>query len=317
MALSSTAALVAVQDGAGAVVNQSAGAVAAVTPGALVTFSLQSTSGVARWEVAFNCPNFPALHQVVYTWFPGQANQIQVQLPPDSFVGSYISTVSDGQASVQFASGKLATKGNNAVPVQHIARLATQAALSAYTNVSGVLTANANGALGTIDGVAPAVGDLVLLTLGAAGADNGLYQVTSLGGASSKFVFTLAPDWQQGSTLLAGTTIEVTEGNTGPMTWKVMTSGNSVVGTTSIAIYPRLSNVTTGAAVAGVTPANTANWVFATSSPVLAVPVTPGGTQGIWRISTQTAGATGSSSLRATSSSNTDTSTVLLTVINF
>src|SRR6185437_6331957 len=124
MSLSSTAALVSIQDGAGAVATQANGAVALVTPGALVTFSLQSTSGVALWEIAFNCPNYPSLHQQVFRWVPGQANQLQVQLPVDSLLANYTSTVSDGQASVQFASGQISTKGSNSVPVQHVARVA-------------------------------------------------------------------------------------------------------------------------------------------------------------------------------------------------
>lgn len=317
MGLPATSALVAIQDNNGATVNQANGATQLVSPNGVMNFSLQNNQGVQQWEITFSCLNFPSLHQVTYYWKTGQANLIQIPIPVD-FLGRYTSTVSDGVSSIAFAGGFVQAKGQLAVPVQHVARLATNAALATYTIASGVITITATGALANIDGVTPAVGDLVLLTMGAAAADNGLYQVTNAGGTGIQAVLTRAPDWGNGALLLPGTTVEVSEGTlfTG-MTWKNMTTGTSTVGTTSIALYPQFSTITTGAAVAGVTPANSLNWVFSTTNPVLAVPVTTGGTQGIWKISTQTAGAPGTSSLVATSSSNTDTSTVKLTSINW
>jgi hypothetical protein len=74
--------------------------------------------------------------------------------------------------------------------------------------------------------------------------------------------------------------------------------------------------VTTVAMTAGVSPANSTLFVrpLAEFSPI---PVTPGGTQGILRMSTATAGNPGTSSLVVTSSSGTDTSTVKIQVVNF
>src|SRR5262249_40914246 len=58
------------------------------------------------------------------------------------------------------------------------ARVVITSALPAYTaagsGLSRTITANANGALASQDGVSLAVGDQILLTAGAAGADNGL-----------------------------------------------------------------------------------------------------------------------------------------------
>jgi len=79
------------------------------------------------------------------------------------------------------------------------ARAVQSTALAAYTasqpatvnagNITYMLTANAVGAL-TVDGVAVAAGDTILLTLGASANDNGLYTVTNPGSASAPFVLT-------------------------------------------------------------------------------------------------------------------------------
>ena len=118
-------------------------------------------------------------------------------------------------------------------------RLVAAVALAAYTNVAGTLTMNANGALATIDGVAPAVGDRILLAAGAAGADNGVYTVVSLGGAAAKPSFTLALDYANGA-VVAEMEFLVSEGTAyGHSKWRLTTQGAIVVGTTSVAFYPQ------------------------------------------------------------------------------
>ena len=56
------------------------------------------------------------------------------------------------------------------------------------------LTADANGAMGTVDGQTMSVGDRVLVKSQTDAKQNGIYVVTSLGGASSKWVMTRATD---------------------------------------------------------------------------------------------------------------------------
>jgi hypothetical protein len=56
------------------------------------------------------------------------------------------------------------------------------------------LTADANGAMGTVDGQTLSVGDRVLVKSQTDAKQNGIYVVTSLGGASSKWVMTRAAD---------------------------------------------------------------------------------------------------------------------------
>jgi hypothetical protein len=61
------------------------------------------------------------------------------------------------------------------------ARLATTGALAANTLATNVLTGTAPGPIANIDGLAPAVGDRVLVKNEATGANNGIYTVTTLG----------------------------------------------------------------------------------------------------------------------------------------
>jgi len=74
-------------------------------------------------------------------------------------------------------------------------RFATDAVLPAYTRVDNVITANANGALPSIDGVAPALTDDLLLQNGAAGEDNGIYTVTQLGDGANPFILERREDF--------------------------------------------------------------------------------------------------------------------------
>lgn len=202
----------------------------------------------------------------------------------------------------------------------HTARAVIASPLPSYTAAGGVLTATANGALPNQDGVALAVGDAVLVVSGGSvsAKDNGLYVVTSLGSSSTTWTLRRPIDWQTGTPIQNGSIVEVREGTAwANSTWKATATGANVVDATDPVFFPRVQTITTAAAVAGVTPANSTAWVLSPASAVIPVPATPGGTQGIPRVSTQTAGAPGTSSLVVTSSSSSDTSSFRLTVVNF
>jgi hypothetical protein len=164
-------------------------------------------------------------------------------------------------------------------------------------------------------------GDVIILPtdLAQAAKDAGPYVVVNPGSASAKFVLS-RPDWYAtGSTQLTGQSITLGGEGTarGGSEWSAIAPVASfVVDTTDGQWYPAMETVVSGAATAGVSPTITSLYVSPIAT-VVPVPVTPGGTQGIWRISTQTAGKKGSSSLIATSSSGTDTSTVRFIVRNF
>lgn len=253
MALTTTNAQISVQDGQGAVVNVSANGTITFTPGALVTFALQSTSGVTRWALKFESLAYPSLNGMIREAIvgSGQANQIQIQMPsypvmpftqPYSGI-TIISEVSDLVNGISFANYFAQTTAGINTGAQHVVRACIPSALGAYTNVNGVLTENANGAIGTQDGVTLAVGDLVLLPNGVAASavDAGIYQVTALGSAGAKFVLTAAPEWQIGFTVLPKTEVLVSEGTLyANTTWVVTNTGRAnLVGTASFTFYPR------------------------------------------------------------------------------
>jgi len=79
-------------------------------------------------------------------------------------------------------------------------RLASDAAMPASTYANGAsgvgatLTANANGVIPSIDGVAPAVGDRILLKNQASTLENGIYVVSDLGSGATPWILTRAED---------------------------------------------------------------------------------------------------------------------------
>jgi hypothetical protein len=96
------------------------------------------------------------------------------------------------------------------------ARVATTATLpGTYSAGTTTITASANGALPLIDGVSLGVGDLVVVRLGAVSggaAANGVYQVTNVGSAGTRWVLTRALDPDTGNVVTTGTAV-TTEGS--------------------------------------------------------------------------------------------------------
>ncbi|MBU0999555.1 hypothetical protein KKG24_04650 [Patescibacteria group bacterium] len=94
-------------------------------------------------------------------------------------------------------------------------RLTTNAALPACTALgSGVgktLTASVAGIL-TVDGVAPALGDRILVKNEVAGANNGIYDVTTVGTALILFVLTRSTDADTSAKMVSGTSVFTSEG---------------------------------------------------------------------------------------------------------
>lgn len=98
------------------------------------------------------------------------------------------------------------------------ARVATTSALPAVTYDNGVagvgatLTADANGALPSIDGVALSVNDRVLVKNQVAGLENGIYAVTQLGDGSNPFILTRSEDADEDSEVTQGMYVPIAEG---------------------------------------------------------------------------------------------------------
>jgi hypothetical protein len=122
----------------------------------------------------------------------------------------------------------------------HGVRLATAAALpactAAGTGVGHTLTGNANGAL-TVDGVACAANDRVLVKNQVAADDNGIYDVTTVGSGGAAFVLTRSTDFDAAAAgeIVRGATAHVTAGTANAGTsWELTTSGAIVVDTTNL-----------------------------------------------------------------------------------
>ena len=92
-------------------------------------------------------------------------------------------------------------------------RLVTTVALPAYMRAGNVITETtpATG-LPALDGVAPVLGDSILLKDGAAGADNGIYEVTDLGDGSNPFILTRRGDADTVALVNSGMRTSVEEG---------------------------------------------------------------------------------------------------------
>ncbi|MHA1806201.1 MAG: hypothetical protein ACTSX2_01340 [Candidatus Thorarchaeota archaeon] len=123
-------------------------------------------------------------------------------------------------------------------------RVATAVALPSYVQagagVGATLTDTTAGVVLTIDGIAVALGDRVLVKdeAGAPGhADHGLYEVTQVGiAASVKWELTRTLDADEDSEVTANMAVGVEEGTIGEDTyWAITTNGAIVVDTTQIA----------------------------------------------------------------------------------
>lgn len=113
------------------------------------------------------------------------------------------------------ADGSTKTESAGSAGATTPARLATAAALAAYTYdaTAKTITANANG-VWLIDGKTLTVGDRILKVTAGGATDDGLYVVTVKGTASVKTVLTRAGDMSTSANLVPGLLVPVGDGNT-------------------------------------------------------------------------------------------------------
>lgn len=128
-------------------------------------------------------------------------------------------------------------------------RVATAAALAGYARVGNVLTESVNGTLAAVDGVTLIVGDRVLLKDGAAGADNGIYTVTSVGSGASKWVLTRATDADTTGEVNSGMYVFIEEGTTNASTGWVLSTANPITLNTTALTFVQFTG--TGEITAG------------------------------------------------------------------
>lgn len=118
-------------------------------------------------------------------------------------------------ADLDVANKAYVDAARSGLDVKQSVRMATNAALPAYTYLSNVITGTDNGAL-TIDGLLIGDGERVLVKDEASGnaAYNGIYEVTHSGNASSSYILTRASDADSSAEVTPGMFTFVEEGNT-------------------------------------------------------------------------------------------------------
>ena len=129
----------------------------------------------------------------------------------------------------------------NGLSTKVASRAATTAALAACTYANGTagvgatLTADANGALAAQDGITLIVGDNLLVKDQVAPAENGLYNVTTIGDAGTAFVLTRSEDFNDTDKITGGSFTFVQEGTVQEDSgWVMSADGAITVGTTGI-----------------------------------------------------------------------------------
>lgn len=104
------------------------------------------------------------------------------------------------------------------------------------SGIGATLTANANGAFPTRDGIAPVVGQVFLVTGEAAPANNGLYRLSTLGSASVAWVLTRVVGLDASATFRPGMRVGINDGGLayGGQLWEYTGVALPTVGTTAL-----------------------------------------------------------------------------------
>jgi hypothetical protein len=191
--------------------------------------------------------------------------------------------------------------------------------LPSYTKNAGdfipnaMLTASANGAL-TIDGVAVAAGDTILVNLIGGSVDNGPYTVAQPGSATTPFMLSRGFRVDTGGAR-SGFRYHVAAGTVwANSTWLLVTPDPITIGTTSIQFFPQFSSGTGTLSSGAVTIANL--WILAAATNVTITPNGAFSSSGQVRPSTITAGA-GNGSIAVSSSSGSDATPIKVVATNF
>jgi len=122
-------------------------------------------------------------------------------------------------------------------------RTTSTGALPAYTRVGNVLTANANGAIGVQDSVAPVLNKRFLLRHGASNIDNGIHVWTALGAAGAKWVLTRDTDFDESVEAAPMTMVGVSEGTLFGNKWFFCTNDDTVTLNTTALLFQQMPDI--------------------------------------------------------------------------
>jgi hypothetical protein len=125
-----------------------------------------------------------------------------------------------------------------ALDVKDSVRLATTANLASnYNNSGGTLTNSGSNAALSLDGVTVVAGNRILVKDQTAGAENGIYVVTTVGDGSTAWVLTRADDANASAEMTGGVFTFVEEGTVGADNGYVFThNGAPTLGSTSLTV---------------------------------------------------------------------------------
>ena len=125
-----------------------------------------------------------------------------------------------------------------ALDVKASVRLATTANLASnYNNAGGTLTNSASNAALSLDGVTVVAGNRILVKNQTAGAENGIYVVTTVGDGSTAWVLTRADDANASAEMTGGVFTFVEEGTVGADNGYVFThNGAPTLGSTALTV---------------------------------------------------------------------------------
>jgi hypothetical protein len=164
-------------------------------------------------------------------------SRLDLMAPPTAAVsmnGQQLTNVADPATPQAAATKNYVDNVASGLDAKTSVRLATAGALPANTRSGNVLTASANGAL-TVDGLAVAVNDRVLVRNEATGANNGLYAVTAVGSGAAPWVLTRTADADASAEVSPGLFTFVEEGNTmAASSWVLSTAAPVTLNTTAL-----------------------------------------------------------------------------------
>lgn len=162
----------------------------------------------------------------------GAEDSLRVKVGAIDLGGTRVQNAATPTAANDLVTKEYADSLRAGISIKDPVRVATTQNLAATYNAN-VLTASANGVL-SIDGIALAANDRVLVKNQTTKSQNGIYYVSNAGSTTTPWTLTRSNDAVQGK-LISGTATWVNQGTVnGDTRWVLGTDGTITVGTTAI-----------------------------------------------------------------------------------
>ena len=231
--MSAPSALITVQNGNYAGAALATGASTYTDPGAALTISLTTTTGVVTWTITLQSDYKPLDGWTMTQGQNGPFTMPIISLPTTPCKITITSEVTDGN-NVTSVTNFLYNYPTLQAPDRSVRGVAVGNINLGAANILLVAGGLAN------DGITNWVaGNRVLCALQTTAAQNGPYVISNVN--ANIAVLVRPPDWQTGQVVPAGQVFEVSEGTLyANTTWKILGSGNVTVDTTNVTtLYPK------------------------------------------------------------------------------